>query len=320
MLLAPLLLSMFLLGKHHGAIFGEKDPAPSDLQEVVGKMMPQISALDMWALLDCSVFSVVLVAIMYLKLALYDIRRSDIFLLHNEYYRASLLQRTQQELNGTLTSDWGRRSSSCPHGSHGMNRESGGSSSGLGHLHASGSSPLERLSSGGGGRDGLAGGNGGHAGHPHSHTINRQGSGGVTWASSEDGSDYAEEGGGGGGSDYADEGGGGPHVPASPFGGGFNAERVPSSRSARRGRGGMASESGFGAGVGGWFPHSANKPTELQVLLEQTARYIQQLRIGTGVLLEQTARYIQQFERPPTVLGYRPLSCHSAADDPSSGE
>ena len=33
---------------------------------------------------------------MYLKLALYDIRRSDIFLLHNEYYRASLQQRTQQ--------------------------------------------------------------------------------------------------------------------------------------------------------------------------------------------------------------------------------
>ena len=46
--------------------------------------------LDLWALLDSFIFSILLLGIMYLKLALYDLRRSDIRLLHTEYYRASL--------------------------------------------------------------------------------------------------------------------------------------------------------------------------------------------------------------------------------------
>jgi hypothetical protein len=56
-----------------------------------------ISVLDLWALLNSFIFSILLLGIMYLKLALYDLRRSDIRLLHTEYYRASLASSTPTE-------------------------------------------------------------------------------------------------------------------------------------------------------------------------------------------------------------------------------
>ena len=51
--------------------------------------------LDIWALLHVAIFSLLLLSIMYLKLTLYDLRRSDIRLLQNEYYRASLAAKTR---------------------------------------------------------------------------------------------------------------------------------------------------------------------------------------------------------------------------------
>jgi hypothetical protein len=156
---------------------------------------------------------------MYLKLALYDIRRSDIFLLHNEYYRASLAQRTTEQESAGADGEPSRRPSAG----------AGSSASDLPRVGSGFVSP----SSGAG----LA-------------TLQRDSSGSVSL-----GGDSSAAGDGG-------AAGGGPYVPASPFGAGFTSERLN-----RRGRraGGAASESGFGAGVGGWFPHAATKPTELQV-------------------------------------------------------
>jgi hypothetical protein len=56
-----------------------------------------ISVLDLWALLDSFIFSILLLGIMYLKLALYDLRRSDIRLLHTAHYKASEAHATRQQ-------------------------------------------------------------------------------------------------------------------------------------------------------------------------------------------------------------------------------
>ena len=56
-----------------------------------------ISVLDLWALLDSFIFSILLLGIMYLKLALYDLRRSDIRLLHAAHYKASEAHATRQQ-------------------------------------------------------------------------------------------------------------------------------------------------------------------------------------------------------------------------------
>ena len=184
----------------------------------------------------------------------YDIRRSDIFLLHNEYYRASLAQRTTEQESAGADGEPSRRPSAGAGSSASDLPRSGLVGSGF-VSPSSGPGLLQRDSSG---------------------LLQRDSSGSLSC-----GGDSSAAGDGG-------AAGGGPYVPASPFGAGFTSERLN-----RRGRraGGAASESGFGAGVGGWsppppppfccpypcpyctltpslprwFPHAATKPTELQV-------------------------------------------------------
>mmetsp|Transcript_20546 Transcript_20546/g.32132 ORF Transcript_20546/g.32132 Transcript_20546/m.32132 type:complete len:233 (+) Transcript_20546:118-816(+) len=81
MLLAQFVLSIILVSDHYDSFLAN------------GDQHQPITVFDLWALVDCTFFFVVLVSIMYLKLALYDLRRTDVKLLHHEFYRASLQNR-----------------------------------------------------------------------------------------------------------------------------------------------------------------------------------------------------------------------------------
>eukprot|EP00292_Cryptomonas_paramecium_P003942 CAMPEP_0113685044 /NCGR_PEP_ID=MMETSP0038_2-20120614/14407_1 /TAXON_ID=2898 /ORGANISM="Cryptomonas paramecium" /LENGTH=743 /DNA_ID=CAMNT_0000604995 /DNA_START=167 /DNA_END=2395 /DNA_ORIENTATION=- /assembly_acc=CAM_ASM_000170 len=84
-LLVHLFLTFSLIAKHYDAFLKPSKEA-----------LKSISLVDVWTLLDCSIFTVVLCVVMYNKLIIYDMRRRDIKLLHDEYYRAGLLAHSQQ--------------------------------------------------------------------------------------------------------------------------------------------------------------------------------------------------------------------------------
>ena len=229
-----------------------------------------ISVLDLWALLDSFIFSILLLGIMYLKLALYDLRRSDIRILHTEYYRASL---ASTALAQSLTADslpGGNRRDSANMASPGQEGMVGGLSS------------FGRSSSGGRGVvRGAGAGGGGGAGTPSSF-----GSGAEGFAETCNGLEGPLGSMGGRSFEGGMLRGSGLH---SPFGGQpFLGARGRVGSGGRAG--GRANGRGEGVGFGGdvnLMPKSKNPET----------RQVQDL-------LEQTARYIQQFERPPTVVGY----------------
>ena len=226
--------------------------------------------LDLWALLDSFIFSILLLGIMYLKLALYDLRRSDIRLLHTEYYRASL---ASTALAQSLTADGltgGNRRDSANLASPGQEGVAGGQSS------------FGRSSSGGRGV-GVGGGAGGGEG---AGTPSSVGSGAEGFVETCNGLEGPLGSMGGRSSEGGMLRGSGLH---SPFGG--QPFLGPRGRVGSGGRaGGRAHGRGEEVGFGGdvnLMPKSKNPET----------RQVQDL-------LEQTARYIQQFERPPTVVGY----------------
>lgn len=255
MLIAQFILSFILVTNHYNSFL-----KPGD-----GERKP-ITSLDLWALLDCSVFSIVLVSIMYLKLALYDLRRSDIHLLHNEYYRASLARRDadrhhqQEELR--LLED-------------ARNRARGRSSSGLG---MSLPVPFD---------------------DPPSLPPHPPG-GLLPHAASELGQAEREA-----GSEAPAPEDAGAHMLESfhhredsgvAFGYGFSAQQK---------RGGRWEGGGGGGGEGGRRSRSSigthhNWPRDPLSNPRDHALKLTELQ----VLLEETARHIQHFERPPTILGY----------------
>jgi len=217
MFLALVVLSFLIVLKHYDWWFG------------AATISRPISVLDLWTLLDCGIFSITLTSIMYLKLALYDLRRSDIRLLQSEFYRASLLKRVSGNHDDSETrpadsfSRTASGNSNCPSCPELIPHDA------LEPSFASFSSVVPIM-----------------------------------------------------GSDYFSGGLSGVH---SAFGSAFYSER-----SLTRGRMGRRSQK-FGTSslsVPWPGPETGRSPgsTELQILLEQTARYI------------------QQFDRPPTLLGY----------------
>jgi len=202
-----------------------------------GNAARPINVLDLWALLDCIVFSCVLCAIMYLKLAVYDMCRSDIHLLHAEYYRASLNARSQVYLESDPPpadpdQDMSRFRFSL-------------SASGIVH-------------------------------QPLDSSLDIAASGSMEESEQNGQCEVQEEPGDGRELRRAS-------TSSFNFRGQNNCfSRAPSSRSSMKG-------SVTGGALG-----------ESVMITPKSERARQELQ----VLIEQTARYIQQFDRPPTVLGY----------------
>jgi len=216
MLMSLFFLSFILVTHHYDSV----------LQS--GEENNTFGVLDLWALIHCSVFSLVLVSIMYLKLALYDLRRSDIHLLHAEFYRSTLNNRDKAAV--ALASQ--------PSSSHAQpvfgRGGSGGSTPG----------PMEKSTT---------------------PTLS------VSRASSQQNEGFLNG-----------------MATSSAFGSGFNGPGRTSAgtRKRRSSLTGGSEQSQFHGFAASSTLSSGVPQTELQLVLEQTARFV------------------QQFERPPTVLGY----------------